>query len=630
MRLLCLAFAGYLALSIVVWWQAWSTHPTSVTTCGCDDPALFMWFLEWPAYALAHGHQPFYSSAMFHPTGIDLLSNTSVLAMGVPLIPVTWLFGPVATFNVASTLSPALTALAMFWLLSRWVRWSPAAFLGGLAFAFSPYAFDNLPSGHLMSGFLALLPLMIACFDELLVRQRRNPYLVGAILGVLVVLQFFVGTEMLAIALLSAGIGVVLVIGYALVYRPSEIALRASHAGRGFGATAVLVLVVLAYPLWFALAGRAHLSGLVWPTIRPGTGGITLASLVHLDPLDPAAIRLFVGYQGPALPGINYVGAGILVVAIGGLLVWWRDRRIWFFFGLGLATTVLALGVSHGYWTPWRIIARLPVIKNVIPGRMMAVVILCLVVMTAIVVDRVHEWVGRRLAGRTPRHGPATGIVGRVLAGSVALAVAAVAFVPMGLAIGDNVPLTARQVAVPRWFSAVGAHLTPGQVLLVIPPPDSAGSVTFWQATDSLQYAIPTGDGPGSLLRRAGKERAGLEVIERASSAFTALQPPTPGDVEAVRQALAGWGVTRVVVPDPEGLTPPGATPESTAWALGLMTQAVGRTPEWQEGAWVWTDVRQPSKARVISSEDFASCTSRTVSESAPEAIPDCVYRLSQ
>ena len=646
-RNLCLALAGYLALSIVVWWQVWSTHPTSVTTCGCDDPALFMWFLEWPAYALAHGHQPFYSSAMFHPTGIDILSNTSVLALGVPLVPVTWLFGPVATFNVASTLSPTLTAIAMFWLLTRWVRWSPAAFVGGLAFAFAPWAFDNLPSGHLMSGFLALLPLMVACFDELLVRQRRNPSLVGLALAALVALQFFVGTEMLAIALMCAVIGIVLVVGYALVHCPSEIVLRAPHALRGLGVAAVVGLVVLAYPLWFALAGPAHFSGLVWPTIRPGSGGITLGSLVNLDPIDPRFIRLFVGYQGPALPGSNYVGAGILLVTISGLFLWWRDRRLWFFFGLGLATTVLALGVSRQYWTPWRIIARLPVIKNVIPGRMMPVVILCLVAMTAIVVDRVHGWArrrwagwvaGRREIGRSPRHrspadsglGLAAGIAGRMLAGSVALAAAALAFVPMGLAIADNVPLTTREVVVPQWFSSVGLHLPPGEVVLVIPPRESTESVTLWQATGSLQYAIPTGDGPGSIPQRAGRERAGLEVIDEASAAFAMLQPPTQADVEAVRLALTGWGVTRVVVPDPKGLITPGATSASTPWALGLMTLAVGRTPGWQEGAWVWTDVRQPDAARTISSGDFSSCTAQKVSGSAPEAVPACVYRRSQ
>ena len=70
------AFAVYLVVSIVLWWHVWSSHPTTVTTCGCDDPSLFLWFLEWPAYALAHGHNPFYSTALFHPGGINLLSNT--------------------------------------------------------------------------------------------------------------------------------------------------------------------------------------------------------------------------------------------------------------------------------------------------------------------------------------------------------------------------------------------------------------------------------------------------------------------------------------------------------------------------------------------------------------------------
>ena len=89
-----IAFAGYLAVSIVLWWHAWSTHPTSVTICGCGDPALFLWFLEWPAHAIAHGSSLFHSTALFHPGGINLLSNTSVLAIGIPLAPVTWLFGP--------------------------------------------------------------------------------------------------------------------------------------------------------------------------------------------------------------------------------------------------------------------------------------------------------------------------------------------------------------------------------------------------------------------------------------------------------------------------------------------------------------------------------------------------------
>ncbi|HEX7443348.1 MAG TPA: hypothetical protein VF320_05650, partial [Acidimicrobiales bacterium] len=125
---------GYLALSVALWWQVWSTHPTAVTTCGCGDTSLFTWFLEWPAYALAHGMNPLYSTHLFHPGGINLLSNTAEVGLGIVLAPVTWAFGPIATLNVALTLSPALSGLAMYVLLRRWVSWAPAAFVGGLLY----------------------------------------------------------------------------------------------------------------------------------------------------------------------------------------------------------------------------------------------------------------------------------------------------------------------------------------------------------------------------------------------------------------------------------------------------------------------------------------------------------------
>jgi hypothetical protein len=111
------AAAGYLLLSLFVWWNIWSKHPTSVTTCGCGDSSLFTWFLAWPAYALSHGLNPLYSTALFHPTGSTCWPTRERSGIGIVLAPVTWLFGPVATLNVALTLSPVLSALAMFVLL---------------------------------------------------------------------------------------------------------------------------------------------------------------------------------------------------------------------------------------------------------------------------------------------------------------------------------------------------------------------------------------------------------------------------------------------------------------------------------------------------------------------------------
>jgi len=645
---LAVAFGAYLALSIVLWWHVWSTHPTGVTLCGCEDPSLSVWFLEWPAYALSHGHNPFYSTALFHPAGINLLSNTGMLAIGVPLVPVTWLFGPVAALNVASTLAPALTALAMFWLLRRWVCWAPAAFVGGLAFGFSPFVFVNMAVAHLNLVVLVLVPLIVACLDELLVRQRRRPLIPGVLLGLLVVVQFFVSTEVLTMLVLCSGVGLVLLVAYGALDHGHghghELASRAPHAMRGLGIATSVAVLLLAYPMWFALDGPAHLSGLVWPSIRPGSGGIALSSLWRLRFTQQAAVRFFGGYQGPALVDGEYLGIGMLVVLVAGVVAWRRDRRLWFFGTLGVVTVVLSLGIQS-YWTPWRVLARIPLVQNLLPGTIMVMTTLCVAVMLGVLVDLTYAWVHEavaHLAARVPSRrsrsrpevittpGFLAGTLPRILATVVALAVAAVATVPVATAIAPNVPLTTEGVAVPRWFTEVGSRLPAGQVVLTFPPPITGGSAMTWQAVDGLRFSLATGAGPESIPRRAGKERTGQGVISAAASLFATLAPATDRNVEAVRQALAGWGVTDVVVVDPSELVPPADRVAGTAWALGFFTLAIGRPPLFTDGAWVWSGVEVPAALRTIATGAFAGCTTteRYLSPSRDE-VPDCVMAAS-
>jgi hypothetical protein len=211
LRALFLAGAGYLALAVLLWWHVWTGHPTSTTTCGCGDSSLFTWFIEWPAYAIAHGLNPFYSTAVGYPGGVNLPANTSVLAIGVVLAPVTWLFGPVASMNVALTLAPTLSALSMLVLVRRWVAWSPAAFFAGLLYGFSPFVLMSLTDAHLMLGMAVIPPLIVLCLDELLFRRKRSPVLTGVVLGLLVAVQFFIGSEVLIIMAIVVVIGVAVV-----------------------------------------------------------------------------------------------------------------------------------------------------------------------------------------------------------------------------------------------------------------------------------------------------------------------------------------------------------------------------------------------------------------------------------
>ena len=43
-------------------------------------------FWQWPGYGITHCHNAPHSTALLHPTGINMFSNTSVLAIGIPLV----------------------------------------------------------------------------------------------------------------------------------------------------------------------------------------------------------------------------------------------------------------------------------------------------------------------------------------------------------------------------------------------------------------------------------------------------------------------------------------------------------------------------------------------------------------
>jgi hypothetical protein len=635
--------AAYLALAVVLWWHVWSAQPNATATCGCGDPALFLWFLEWPAYAIAHGHNPFFSTALFHPGGINLLSNTSVLAIGIPLAPVTWLFGPVATLNVAATLAPALSSLAAFWVLRRWEHWSPAAFLGGLLYGFSPFVLSSLQFAHLMTAALVVPPLMLACLDELLVRQQRSPVAMGLLLGLLAVVQFFVSTEMTVIVAIASVIGLVVLVLFRAVTEPADLVRRARAGLVGLAVAAVCAGVLLAYPAWYALAGPAHLSGALWPDI-PVIGGYTLRSFVDASTgTGPTIYWEMGGYFGKNLPSSAYLGWGLLAVLVVGTAVWWRDRRLWFFGVLGLVTGALTLGVRRHQWVPWDLLGRWPLLSNVIEQRFVAITYLALAVMLAVIVDRVRLAV-RAAAGARDRPidpGPAGSGRSRhgrrrrpshlgagLLGAGAALAVAAVALVPIGWATGSVLPFATRPVGVPAWFATAGTRLSPGRVLLAYPAPFSGiQSAMAWQAIDGMDFAQAGGGGPQGTAGRAGAERAGFEVLTALGFGFTATPTGTPAQLEAVRAALAGWRVNEVVIPDQPGL-PPVLRGHDPGYAAGFMTAVLGRRPQVAHDAWVWPQVVLSSPSLRLGRLTLLGCARSAERRHLPlEAVPDCVLR---
>jgi len=613
-RALVLAAAAYLVLAVGLWGSLWSSHPTSTTTCGCGDAARFLWFFEWPAYALAHGHTVLHSTWLFHPGGINLLDDTSVIALGVVLAPVTWLWGPVASMNVALTLAPALSALAMFLLLRRWVRWSPAAFLGGLAYGFSPFVVTELALNQVNIAFLAVPPLVVLVLSDLLVTQRRPPWRNGLALAGLVVVQFFVSTEVLVITVLASAVGVVLLlVGTAVVDRDA-VGPRVRGAVTGAAVAVGASVVVLAYPLWFLLAGPSHLTGPIWSagaTARFGTTAASFFSTSGLAGLQPTMVR-FGGYQGPVLVGLGYLGVGVFVLGLLGVVAWPRDRLLLLFFGVGLVAALLSLAPGHGVWVPWDALAHVPWIGDIVEVRFVLVTTLCLAVLAGLALDHARTW----LSARSPSAAASAGGWG----------IAVLALLPSVVALAPNLPLTTRPVVVPTWYATRGAALPPGRVLLTYPVPFSGlQSSEAWQAATSMRWAQAGGGGPQGQPSRAGAARPGFEVLSAASLPLGPAPAATPANLAAVRHALALWRVTTMVVPDQPDL-PVYQQGRGAAFAVGYLTAVLGESPTYDHSAWVWGSVATAPVPVPVSGPAFAHCTTGPPATAVDrQAVPACI-----
>ncbi len=609
-----MAGGAYLVLSLGVWWHLLA-RPNTVTTCGCGDTALTLWVIKWPAYALSHGLNPLYSSKILVPHGINMVPNS--LALGLLAAPITWLSGPVAALNVIDVVSPPLSALAMFWLLRRWVSWNPACFVGGLFFGFSPFAMVSLALGHPNFGLLAPVPLIIGCIDELFVRRRHPPTRTGIVLGALIVVEFFVSVEVLLLFVLFSMFAAVAVGVWALVARPpgARAALKAGATGTVVAAGSGGVL--LAYPLWFFFKGPAHLVGRAWPDSPAGTVATTPGDFVNGFIGRPLTgiMHLFGGYQGPRLPLLSYLGIGVIIVVVAGTLVWWRDHRLALFGLLGLIGSTLSLGVTNGQLSPWRLFTHVAVLDNVVPVNISSIIDTCVAVMLGVTIGHSRA-AAVRLGDRRA-----------TLAGA---GIAALALVPVTVAVWPNLPMTVRPVTVPAWFTAANPLPAPAEV--VLPYPASLGGIQsslWWQASDDLTFAMVGGGGPGISPSRAGVERAGFDLLARASLPLGPAPLPTPTDLVAIRSALSGWGVTTVVVPDQPGL-PTYDRGRNVPYAVGLFTAVIGRAPTNHRRAWVWTHVGNPAPAVPMTEPAFVACTPVIGRQSSGAAVAACVLRAGQ
>jgi hypothetical protein len=565
--------------------------------CDCGDPSSFAWFLEWPAYALTHGHSLFLATRAQVPAGMNLLDNTSVLALGVLLTPVTLVFGPIASLNAALTAAPALSALAAYGVLRRALGVSgPAAFVGGLMFGFSPFIMRNEAINHLQVTFLALVPLIFWCCYELAVSQRGKWWRWGLALGVVVAVQFFIGLEVLTITVLTTA-GALLAAFLAALSRPGVLSAKLPFAWRGFALSGGVAAVLLAYPLWFTIDGPERIKGADWAYAT--TNGLARVFL----PLSQSAFQQRhlpdIGYLGPAGTLGGYLGVAAVLALLAAVVIVRRPLT-----GLcaviGVVAIWLSLGsaplaVSHGGepgWLPlpWRALHYLPVLNKITPANFSVAAVSAAVVASALLLD----WVWRQRSDdpvslrsvRLPRW---------ALADAGVLAISAALVVPW--AVAWPLPFRTELVTTPAPVARVLDRLSPDAVVLFYPFPSSyLDQALVWQARTGLRFAVvggrgitagPNGAADHGLSRSTPVGKLSALTTSYAPHAYLPLpKPPTPPVISSFRRALRHWGVTDILLT---------GAPRDPGYARRWLTTVLGTPPQRHDGLWLWANVRRLS-----------------------------------
>lgn len=625
---------GYITIftlpAVAIFWHAWDGHLATAATCGCSDAGQQIWFTAWPAYALSHGSNPFFSSLIWSPHGTNLLVNASSPLIGFVLAPVTWAWGPVASTNLALTLAPGLTSWGCWIACRRFVSWRWAAWLGGLLFGYSPFVFSSIRQGHLGLGLLVIPPLVLVLLDEILNVQDRPPWLAGLALGLLVVVQFFISPEVLVMMGVISVVGLFVAAILAGVYWYRE---KALYVAKSFGSAATAVALLLALPAWFSLAGPRHIVGAVWPNIN--LFGNNVNDLWDIDSLASAGAASFgpighsAGNLGLTGPNPSYLGFGVLTIVFLAMLVAWRRKVSWALLIAAIASFVLSLGsaglrhdaLASLSWLPWQSVVNWPLLDDVLPGRFALLTDLAASVLVAIGIDEIrkrflHE--GRaspdesRLSNRDAIS--RSGRLRQKLGPPVVFCVAGASmFVPIWRYYSIPTPMEA--VSLPAWFAADALLVPTGSVVLAYPFPSSASLASepmIWQAVDGMHFGlaggyvkVPGPDGHPLTAGVPGSATNSLDLLTLVKQTPKESWAPTPADLLALRAALSSWRVSYIVI------TATGLNPVYTA---AVMTAVSGRVPDVSDNAWVWDLREKPLGASFnpnAASFAFSSCRSQ-------------------
>jgi hypothetical protein len=565
---ICLLFA------LVAGWLMhglWPDPAVRALALNPEDQILYEWFLANDARAV-FGDFGLLTERLNAPDGVNLMANTTVVALGILLAPVTLAFGAPVTFALLAGGNLAATAIAWYLLFARTLRAHRAAAAVGAGFCgFAPGMLSQSNS-HLHMTAQWLVPVMVWLIVRLLRAagpdgdrpdpDGRRVVTSGVGLALVVTAQLFIGEEVLFLTAVTLG---AMTVAYA-VARPRYTWQVLPGFLFGMVIAAALSAAALAYPLWFQFSGPQSVpNGL----FSPDYFSADLASWWAVSPLSVAgtehAARLT---TGPAEYN-TFLGWPLLVVVAVGAL-WLARRPIVVACGaaglvmaaLSLGPTVMIDGHRSGVTGPYTRLLGVPVVDGALPMRFALALIPLVAVVLVLMLDRALRSRRRWTRYLVP----------------AAVAAALVPILPTPLPAEDRPP-------VPRYFTA--GHwrdcAPPGSVLVPVPlPTPKEPEAMRWATATTAGFGVPEGFFIGPY---AAEGKASMGTFKQPTSALlaevaqTGVVPPIGADQRRQAQRdLEFWGASCVVL----------ASDEPHAGSLRTALEALIGPAEQVADVWTW------------------------------------------
>jgi hypothetical protein len=509
-----IAFGIYLAAALCLD-RAAVAHFGSTCACGLPgDPPQYTWSFVWFPHALFSGLSLLHTHAMWSPGGVNLAGATTAPLLAFALAPVTWIWGPIVSYNVVALAAPVSAAWCAF-MLCRHITHKPwASVLAGATYGFSSYM-TTQGNGHLHLVIVVCAPLAalaVLKFVEGSFSKRR----LTAAMTVILVAQFYLSTELFFTLVLMGATALAL----AWIVSGTEARGRIVSALPPLG-LALLLTVILSS--WYLIAEA------VAPDYKADFGTLfyNADALSFLTPMPYSWIggHVFTPVTQTFQDGWRESGAylGLPLVLLVARYIWsrWERPSTKLLAGLLAVAVLCTLGPKlyiagkPTMWLPYSLVAKLPIFKLVMQSRFVLYVSLVCAVILAM-------WLG------SPSPRPLL----RWSCGLVALA-----FILPNLAT----PFAANGAA---WTNPVffktnlyRKYLHPGETVLPIPW-GSNGESAMWQAETHMYFNMASG-----LFIPAPPPDWKSQLTDDLEA-----NRPDAGDTQQLRGFLHAHHVTDVVV----------------------------------------------------------------------------------